>query len=78
VDIFPAEKVGTIFGVIAAGSGLGGMLATNAVGRLVTYVSYTPVFLLMSVLHPLALGLIWRVARTRPRAVPSPVQAGLS
>jgi ACS family hexuronate transporter-like MFS transporter len=70
VDIFPAEKVGTIFGVIAAGSGLGGMLATNVVGRLVTYVSYTPVFLLMSVLHPLALGLIWHVARVRRRAVP--------
>ena len=65
VDLFPAEKLGTIFGVIAAGSGLGGMLFTNLVGRLVTYVSYTPVFLLMSVMHPLALILIWRVARLR-------------
>ena len=63
VDLFPAEKIGTIFGIIAAGSGLGGMLFTNLVGHLVTYFSYTPVFMLMSCLHPVALILIWRVAR---------------
>jgi ACS family hexuronate transporter-like MFS transporter len=67
VDLFPAQKLGTIFGVIAAGSGLGGMLFTALVGRLVTYVSYKPVFLLMSVMHPLALVLIWRVARLSRR-----------
>lgn len=63
VDLFPAEKIGTIFGVIAAGSGLGGMLFTNLVGRLVTSFSYTPVFILMSGMHPVALLLIWRVAK---------------
>lgn len=62
VDLFPAERLGSIFGVVAAGSGLGGMLFTNLVGRLVTYVSYSPVFVIMGCLHPLALILIWRAA----------------
>jgi ACS family hexuronate transporter-like MFS transporter len=62
VDLFPAERLGSIFGVVAAGSGLGGMLFTNLVGRLVTYASYSPVFVIMGCLHPIALALIWRAA----------------
>jgi len=66
VDLFPANRLGSIFGVISAGSGLGGMLFTNLVGRLVTHVSYSPVFMIMGCLHPIALLLIWRaVARAR-------------
>jgi ACS family hexuronate transporter-like MFS transporter len=66
VDLFPARRLGTIFGVISAGSGLGGMLFTNLVGRLVTSFSYSPVFVIMGFLHPIALLLIWRaVARAR-------------
>lgn len=65
VDLFPAERLGSIFGVVAAGSGLGGMLFTNLVGRLVTYVSYSPVFIIMGCLHPIALVLIWRAAARR-------------
>ena len=72
VDLFPARRLGSIFGVIAAGSGLGGMLFTNLVGRLVTHVSYTPVFIIMGCLHPIALILIWRAAasaRAKDKAV---------
>jgi ACS family hexuronate transporter-like MFS transporter len=60
VDLFPASRLGSIFGVISAGSGLGGILFTNLVDRLVTHFSYSPVFVIMSCLHPLALILIWR------------------
>ncbi len=67
VDLFPARGLGRIFGVIAAGSGLGGMLFTNLVGRLVTHFSYSPVFVIMGCLHPLALILIWRVASAKGR-----------
>ena len=62
VDLFPASRLGSIFGVIAAGSGLGGMLFTNLVGQLVTHVSYSPVFVIMGCMHPIALLLIWRAA----------------
>lgn len=74
VDLFPARRLGAIFGVIAAGSGLGGMLFTNLVGRLVTSFSYSPVFVIMGGMHPVALFLIWRaVARARrARAAAAP------
>jgi ACS family hexuronate transporter-like MFS transporter len=68
VDLFPARRLGSIFGVIAAGSGLGGMLFTNLVGRLVTHVSYSPVFVIMGFLHPIALFLIWRTVASARRA----------
>jgi ACS family hexuronate transporter-like MFS transporter len=54
VDIYPKPIVGTVFGLVAAGSGFGGMLSTNLVGRAVTYYSYAPVFIVMGVLHPIA------------------------
>jgi ACS family hexuronate transporter-like MFS transporter len=77
VDLFPSEHLGSVFGVIAAGSGLGGVLFTYLVGRLVTYVSYTPVFYAMGCLHPTALVLIWLAASSsRPLTViPMPAVA---
>jgi MFS transporter, ACS family, hexuronate transporter len=68
VDLFPASRLGSIFGVIAAGSGLGGMLFTNLVGQLVTHFSYSPVFMIMGCLHPLALFLIWRAVAAGRRS----------
>ena len=76
VDLFPARRLGAIFGVISAGSGLGGMLFTNLVGRLVTHFSYSPVFIIMGCLHPIALVLIWRAAASARRAnVPTEIVA---
>ena len=39
------------------------MLFTWAVGHLVTAFSYTPVFVLMACLHPVAMLLVWLTAR---------------
>lgn len=64
VDLFPKHLVGTVFGVVAAGSGLGGMISTNLVGRMVTNYSYVPVFIAMGFLHPLAFLLIQRLKTT--------------
>ncbi|MCP5119646.1 MAG: MFS transporter, partial [bacterium] len=36
VDIWPQRTVATVFGLIAAGSGFGGLLSTDLIGRLVT------------------------------------------
>jgi len=66
VDVFPKHIVGTVFGLVAAGSGLGGMISTNLVGRVVTEYSYTPVFIAMGFLHPLAFLLV-RTLKTRAR-----------
>lgn len=65
VDVLPLGRFGRMFGVIAAGSGLGGMLFMQAVGRLVTSYSYTPVFWIIACLHPIALMCVWCVGRER-------------
>jgi ACS family hexuronate transporter-like MFS transporter len=64
VDLYPKRLMGTVFGLVAAGSGLGGMLSTNLVGHVVTNFSYTPLFMAMGILHPLAWLLI-RNIRTK-------------
>lgn len=61
VDLYPSAVVATVVGVIAVGSGIGGVISTGLVGYLVTSWSYTPVFVLMGVLHPLAALLILKV-----------------
>jgi ACS family hexuronate transporter-like MFS transporter len=66
VDRYPPASVATAFGIIAAGSGFGGMVSTGVVGYLVTNYSYVPVFVTMAVLHPLALALVWFVREARP------------
>ena len=63
VDVLPPRRIGRMFGIVSAGSGLGGMVFMYVVGRLVTWYSYTPVFVLMGCLHPIALYFVWRVAR---------------
>ena len=66
LDVFPKHLIGTVFGIVAAGSGLGGMLSTRLVGYLVTGYSYTPVFLAMGFLHPVAFLLIRTLRKGRP------------
>lgn len=63
VDLYPSHQVGSIFGAVAAGSAFGGILSTQAIGYLVTEHSYASVFLLMSVLHPLALLVTFTLRR---------------
>lgn len=68
VDIFPQRHVATIFGIIAAGSGLGGMLSTRLVGEFASARDYGTVFLVMAALHPLGWLLAWwAVRRTKAR-----------
>jgi ACS family hexuronate transporter-like MFS transporter len=77
VELYPADQVGRAAGLIAMGSGFGGMLSSEVVGYLVTHGGYTPVFFLMVVLHPIAIALLWPVylqgRSTIKHAVPSPV-----
>jgi ACS family hexuronate transporter-like MFS transporter len=71
VELFPAQQVGRAFGLIAAGSGLGGMVSTEVVGWFVTHGGYRPLFYLMMVLHPLALALLWPIFRQQATESPS-------
>jgi ACS family hexuronate transporter-like MFS transporter len=66
VDLYPKPLVGTVFGLVSAGSGLGGLISTNLVGRAVTYYSYAPLFIAMGFLHPLAYILITCFRKKEP------------
>lgn len=68
VDLYPARVVATIFGVIAAGSGLGGLLSTQLIGHLVSSGHYDTTFLVMAALHPLAWLIAWIAWRSRGRS----------
>lgn len=75
VDIFPERNLGSIFGIISVGAGLGGMIGTTIIGYVVTRYSYNPIFLGMGFFHPLALALIWQVGRRRPSSAAKSVPA---
>lgn len=53
-DVFPASTVGSVSGLIACGSGLGGMLFMNLTGWTVQNFSYDAIFYVMGFLHPTA------------------------
>jgi ACS family hexuronate transporter-like MFS transporter len=67
VDHYPQRTVATVFGIIAAGSGLGGIFSTQLVGHLASGGSYRSIFLMMGVLHPLACAVVWATPAARRR-----------
>jgi len=69
VDLFPPSQLGTAFGLIAAGSGFGGMISTEIIAYVVTQHGYLPIFFIMMVLHPTAIALLWRTLRPQNEAV---------
>jgi ACS family hexuronate transporter-like MFS transporter len=61
-DIYPVGVIGSISGIIAFGSGVGGTLFTNITGQVVEHYSYTAIFAIMAFLHPAAYLLVrWLV-----------------
>lgn len=64
LEVFPAGQLGKGAGMVAAGSAFGGMISTELVGYFVTHGGYKPAFLLMGVMHPLALALLWTAFRS--------------
>lgn len=65
VELYPAVQVGTAAGLIASGSGLGGMISSEIIGSVVIHYGYTPLFFIMGVLHPIVLVLLWRLFEER-------------
>ncbi len=71
IDLYPSSQLGTAFGLIAAGSGFGGMVSTEIVGFVVMHHGYLPLFFLMMALHPAALLLLWRTFSQKPSIAPA-------
>jgi ACS family hexuronate transporter-like MFS transporter len=77
LDLYPMRVVATVFGLIAAGSGLGGMISTQVIGHLASTGSYDLIFLLMGLLHPIAALVAWGSLRSQPSSQlrPHPYEA---
>jgi MFS transporter, ACS family, aldohexuronate transporter len=75
VEIYPNAQVGRAAGLIAAGSGFGGMVSSEIIGWLVTHGGYTQVFWVMAILHPLAIALLWKAFNRQPGSALTPVPA---
>ncbi|MBX5497160.1 MAG: hypothetical protein IRZ15_17620, partial [Bryobacteraceae bacterium] len=70
-DIYPVSVVGSVSGIVAFGSGLGGTLFTNLTGHIVQNFSYEGIFIVMGFLHP-AGYLIYRLLVRGPIASAAP------
>jgi ACS family hexuronate transporter-like MFS transporter len=70
-DMFPAERTGSVKGIERTGSALGGILFTYLVGQLFARGTYLPLFIAMSMLHPLATLLLLYGIRSSRVAPPA-------
>ena len=70
VDLIPKRVVATAFGLIAAGSTVGGIMMNSLVAKLVTRYSYTDWFVIMAFLHPVAWLILWGGRVHRPPHTP--------
>ncbi len=64
-DLFPGQEMGTATGFSGMGGAVGGMLANLGTGFLVQRFSYTPVFFIAGLMHPLAIFLIYKLLPDR-------------
>lgn len=53
-DLFPSSVVGSVAGLVGAAGSLGGVAFNFIVGLLLTHFSYSPVFIIAGILHPVA------------------------
>jgi ACS family hexuronate transporter-like MFS transporter len=69
-DCFPRQDVGSVFGIGGTSAGIASMLFTLLVGYIVDRFSYTPVFVIVGLMAPLAaillLVIMQRIERVPP------------
>lgn len=58
-DLFPGHEVGTATGFSGMGGAVGGALASLGTGWVVQHFSFTPVFLLAGLMHPMSILLVF-------------------
>lgn len=62
-DCFPKQDVGSVFGIGGTAAGIASMLFTLLVGYVVDHFSYTPVFIMVGLMAPLAAALLLLIMR---------------
>ena len=74
-DCFPRQDVGSVFGIGGTSAGIASMLFTLLVGYVVDRFSYTPVFIMVGLMGPLAALLLLVIMRRIERVPPLLKQA---
>jgi ACS family hexuronate transporter-like MFS transporter len=74
-DLFPSKVVASVYGLTAFSSSFGGIAFMLVIGWVVDHFSYTPIFVAVSLMHPLAAAVLFlaipRIEMVRiDRAVP--------
>jgi ACS family hexuronate transporter-like MFS transporter len=69
-DCFPRQDVGSVFGIGGTSAGIASMLFTLLVGYIVDRFSYTPVFIMVGAMGPLAAILLLSIMRKIERVPP--------
>jgi ACS family hexuronate transporter-like MFS transporter len=69
-DCFPKQDVGSVFGIGGTAAGIASMLFTLLVGYVVDHFSYTPVFIMVGVMAPLAAVLLFSIMTRIERVAP--------
>jgi len=62
-DLFVGREVGTCTGLTGMGGAVGGVLANLGTGYVVHHFSYTPIFLIAGLVHPLSILLVYLLLR---------------
>jgi ACS family hexuronate transporter-like MFS transporter len=73
-DTFPKQDVGSVFGIGGTAAGIASMLFTLLVGQVVDRFGYTPVYVMVGIMAPLA-AILFLVIMRRIERVP-PLAAG--
>jgi ACS family hexuronate transporter-like MFS transporter len=69
-DCFPRQDVGSVFGIGGTSAGIASMLFTLLIGYIVDRFSYTPVFIIVGLMGPLAAILLLVIMRRIERVPP--------
>jgi MFS transporter, ACS family, hexuronate transporter len=64
-DLFRGSEIGTSTGFSGMGGAVGGMLANLGTGYIVSHFSYTPVFLMAGLMHPLSMFIVYKMLPDR-------------
>jgi ACS family hexuronate transporter-like MFS transporter len=62
-DLFPGRMVATVVGLTGTAGGIGGFLTSLVIGRVVQYISFTPVFIAAGVVYPLCVVILFRAIK---------------
>lgn len=58
-DVFPSDKVASVFGLGALGSGFGGMVFAPLTGLLIDHFSFLPAFIFFGLIPVVSISIVW-------------------